>query len=461
VAVVGMGISNTALARYLLKRGAKLTCFDRKGPSELGPVFREFGSQVAWSLGEDYLGDLPSYKWIFLTPGMRKDDPAIKAARSGGAFVSTEIDLFLHLCRAPVAGITGSSGKTTTVSMTGAILRESFPPDRVFVGGNIGQVLLEKADEIPPDARVVLELSSFQLQLTHKSPHVAAVLNVSPNHLDVHESFQEYVASKKNILRYQTERDWAVLNADDPAVARFAGACRGRVSWFGLFEDRQNKGRKPEQDSPGAVLRDDTLFLRTDSGAEFPVLKSSELPLPGRHNVFDALAAMAISSLMGAGINAMRRALCDFKGLEHRIEFVAEVEGVHYYNDSIATSPDRTLACLDALRGPLVLILGGYDKGLPYNELARKVVTRGIHCVILGEAAPKIRKALIDAGGAHLTHTETDFERAVRAAAEMAKPGYSVVLSPACASYDMFSNFEERGRRFKEIVALIGKEKAG
>lgn len=460
VAVVGMGLSNTALARYLLKKGAKLTCFDRKGPSELGVVFQEFSSQVGWSLGKDYLESLPSYKWIFLTPGMKKDDPAIKAARSKGAVISTEIDLFLHLCRAPVAGITGSSGKTTTVSMTGAILRESFPSDRVFVGGNIGQVLLERVDEIPPDGKVILELSSFQLQLTHKSPHVAALLNVSPNHLDIHGSFQEYAASKKNIFRYQTERDWTVLNADDPAVAKFASECRGHVGWFCLGTGLQKEASGSQGVLPAAVLRDDMLILTTDSGKEFPVLRRSELLVPGRHNVANALAAAMISFLMGANVDAMRRAFRNFRGLEHRIEFVAEVAGVRYYNDSIATSPARTLACLEALRGPMVLILGGYDKGLPYDELARRVAGREIHCVTLGQAAGKIRKALTEAGGAHLVHEETGFERAVRAAADLAKPGYCVVLSPACASYDMFSNFEERGRRFKEIVALIAREKA-
>lgn len=452
--MVGMGLSNTALARYLLKKGAKLTCFDRKGPSELGPRFSEFGSRVGWSLGEDYLESLPSYRWIFLTPGMKKDDPAIEMARARGAFISTEIDLFLHLCRAPVAGITGSSGKTTTVSMTGAILRESFPPDRVFVGGNIGQVLLEKVDDIPPDAKVVLELSSFQLQLTHRSPHVAAILNVSPNHLDIHESFQEYVASKENIFRYQTARDWAVFNADDPTVAKFAGECRGRVGWFSL-----DAGLSQKTAGPLAVLRDGVLTLKSDSGEEFPVLRSSELPVPGRHNVANALAAIVVSFLMGADIDAMRRALRNFKGVEHRLEFVAEVRGVRFYNDSIATSPARTAACLEALPGPMVLILGGYDKGLPFDELARKIVHRSIRCVTVGQTAGKIRKALTEAGGAHLVHEETDFERAVRTAADLAKPGYSVVLSPACASYDMFSNFEERGRRFKEIVALLEQEK--
>ncbi len=459
VAVVGMGLSNTALARYLLKRGAKLTCFDRKGPSELGAVFREFGSQVRWSLGEDYLESLPSYKWIFLTPGMKKDDPAIKMARTKGALISTEIDLFLHLCRAPVAGITGSSGKTTTVSMTGAILRETFPPDRVFVGGNIGQVLVEKVDEIPPDGNVVLELSSFQLQLTHKSPHVAAVLNVSPNHLDIHESFQEYVASKKNILRYQSDQDWAVLNADDPTVAKFAGECRGHVGWFCLGRGLWQEASGSPSVLPAAALRDGLLILTSDSGKEFPVLKTSELPAPGPHNAANALAAMMVSFLMGADIDKMRRALLNFKGVEHRIEFAGEVAGVRYYNDSIATSPARTLACLEALHGPMVLILGGYDKGLPFDELARKVVERNVHCVVIGKAAGKIRKALTVARGAHLIHEETDFERAVRTAADLAKPGYSVVLSPACASYDMFSNFEERGRRFKEIVARMKREK--
>lgn len=459
VAVVGMGLSNTALARYLLKKGAKLTCFDRKGPSELAAVFREFGSQVKWSLGENYLESLPSYKWIFLTPGMRKDDSAIKMARAKGAVVSTEIDLFLHLCRAPVAGITGSSGKTTTVSMTGAILRESFSPDRVFVGGNIGQVLLEKVDEIPPDAKVVLELSSFQLQLTHRSPHVAAVLNVSPNHLDIHESFQEYVASKKNVFRYQRDQDWVVLNADDPIVAKFAGECRGHVGWFSSGTGLREETSGSQAVLPAAVLRDGMLILTTDSGREFPVLNASELPVLGRHNAANALAAMMVSFLMGADIDKMRRALLNFKGVEHRIEFAGEIAGVRYYNDSIATSPARTLACLEALHGPMVLILGGYDKGLPFDELARKVVERNVHCVVIGKAAGKIRKALTEAGGAHLVHEEMDFERAVRAAADLAKPGYSVVLSPACASYDMFSNFEERGRRFKEIVARMKREK--
>lgn len=471
VAVVGLGKSNQALCRYLAKEGAKITCFDRKTKEELGDSYRHLASLgVRWSLGEDYLEPLAGFDRIFLTPGIKKNLPEITEARANGAIISGEIALFLERCKARVSAVTGSAGKTTTATLAGSMLRESDLGVPVYVGGNIGSVLIEQVDHIPPEALVVLELSSFQLELVRSSPQVSLILNVKPNHLDIHGSFEEYVSAKANILKYQCPDDWCVVNLDDPVCVELGDRRRGNLCGFTL------DGREAMRRRAAAWLDGDALKLQLPglSGMAghrglwdepVDIAHWGDFLVPGLHNVSDALGAALLTALMGGTPDGVRSAIRSFRGVEHRIEFVRELGGVRYYNDSIATSPDRTEALLDAISGPLVLILGGYDKGIPFDDLARKILSRECKVVTLGATAPLIEKAMIDAwkgavkGRSGLEMPEVTragtLEDAVLSAARLARPGWSVALSPACASYDMFSNFEERGRLFKATVATL------
>lgn len=487
VAVVGMGKSNQALTRYLIREGAEVTCFDQKTAGELGPVYGELTALgVKWSLGKGYLSALPAFKWVFLTPGMKKNLPEIALVRENGAVITCEIGLFLDRCRSPVIAVTGSSGKTTTCTLTGLMLRESLPGRKVYVGGNIGSVLIEQVDDIPEDAAIVLELSSFQLELLEQSPHVSAVLNIRPNHLDIHGSFREYVEAKKNIFRFQGSSDWSFLNLDDELTGSLTPLCPGGVGFFTLDAGKVD-GKKVGigEGPPVAWAEGGNLFVAPgslacgDLSGEWSgrshrrVARREDMLVPGDHNVLNALAASLLSLSAGATPQGIGRAIRTFKGVEHRIEFVRELGSVSYYNDSIATSPDRTEALLDAIEGPTVLILGGYDKGISFDALARKVVSRGSGVVTIGKAAPLIEEALARAEaefseGAVESGDErpavrvaraSSMDEAVALATQMANAiegRSSVVLSPACASYDMFQNYEERGRMFKEAVRKLG-----
>ncbi len=481
MALVGLGISNLAVARFLLRQGARVTVCDQKPAGELGERYRALaGAAVEWHLGPGYLEAIapgpgrPAFDYIFLTPGMRKDLPEIHAARAHGARLDSEIGLFFRYCPAPIVGITGSAGKTTTTTLAGFILRETGR--RVHVGGNIGQPLLEELDAIGPEDLVVLELSSFQLQMLDRSPHVGVVLNLRPNHLDIHASFEEYAESKRNIIRFQGPGDVAVVNADDPAVAAWGEGAPGRVLRFSRREEvgrgaflRRTQAGTAEARAPGepggrvdpealVVLRGVAPLLR--EGEEAAVGRAGEIPLPGAHNVSNVLAALVVGAACGAPLDRAWEAVRAFRGVEHRLELVHEVGGVRYYNDSIATAPDRTEAALDSFTDPIILIAGGYDKKIPFDGLAEKVVERVKALVLMGTTAPKIARAVAEAAARRgvappPVDRARDLAEAVAMAAARAVPGDVVLLSPACASYDMFTNYEERGRRFKEIVSRL------
>lgn len=478
VAVVGMGKTNVSLARYLAGKGALVTCFDKKGKDELGSVFSDLSrlSGVSWNLGEKYLEGLPGFGYIFLTPGMKKNLPEIKKAQERGSFISMEIPLLLELLKAKVAGVTGSAGKTTTVTLTGGMLRESLPQKSVYVGGNIGSVLIEKADAIPKDALVVLELSSFQLEMVEKSPNVSALLNLQPNHLDVHDSYEEYVSAKKKIVLHQSAGDFCVLNLDDEVSRDMAKGCVSSPAFFSLDSEKALLARK-KYGASVAFLKEGSLFVAGDAssmpgldGYPSPTLlaKRGNLLVPGLHNVANVLAASLVTLLMGGDPRGIRKTLERFQGVAHRIEFIKKVGGINFYNDSIATSPDRTGALLDAISGDLIVILGGYDKGIPFDFLARKLVGRVQGVVLMGDTAGAIEKAIgkvcEKGSGIEILKAKT-LEEATLSAFSLAEktllrrqkegvssPKCSVALSPACASYDMFENFEERGKAFKKLV---------
>ena len=440
--VVGIGLSNLALIRYLLQKGAKVTACDRRTPEQLGDRAEELARLgVSFSTGEGYLAPLADHDLIFLTPGMPKHLPEIEAARQRGATISGEIGLVLDRCKAPVVAVTGSAGKTTTTTLIGAILEASGR--ETHVGGNIGTVLIERVEQIPPEAAVVLELSSFQLQLVRRSPNISVITNISPNHLDVHASMEEYVEAKKAIFRYQSPSDWLILNADDPQVSAFAGEAPGHVVRFSRKGDPGGEH--------AAFIRDGQVIWRRN-GQELPTLFVDEIQLMGLHNQENVLAAMAATYLAGAPMSAVREVLTTFTGVEHRIEPVRELAGAKWYNDSKATSPTEAVAALSTLPAPIVLIAGGSDKGIPFDPIAKLVAEKVKSLILTGPTAPKIEEAVRRGGYNGPVQRAAEMGEAVALARQAAAPGDYVLLSPACASFDAYRNFEERGRHFKALV---------
>ena len=442
-----------------------MTGFDRRERAEFEPRAAELEQLgVQLHLGGDYLRRLTEkrYDLVVLTPGMVKDRPEIRAAASRGTRVAGQMNLFFDACHAPIVGITGTSGKSTTTSLIARILMEQA--DRpVYVGGNIGQVLIEEVRSIPARAWVVLELSSFQLELLDRSPHLAVFLNVRPNHLDVHGSMEAYVSAKANILCHQDPEDRAVLNADDPTVRTLTGLTAAEASWFSLTRQSvATVGRG----SVFATVEDRWLVVRRGN-AVARVMPIDEVPLPGRHNLSNVLAAVTAAYLLSTPPEVIRRAVCSFRPLEHRLEPVVERGGVRFVNDSIATTPDRTVAALTSFDDPVVLIAGGYDKGTPYEELGDAAVRHRLRALVLmGQTSPKIEAAVSSAaarlGDASPPLLRVDgMEQAVVEAWHIARPGDVVLLSPASASYGMFADFEERGCRFKQAVTRLTGDPTG
>lgn len=453
--MVGLGLSNLALVRFLLKRGARVTVLDRKPAAELADRLAELPPQVRTVLGPGYLDALEEpFDAVFLTPGMPKHLPQVEEARRRGAQISGEVPLFLQLCPARVVGVTGSAGKTTTSTLVARMLEASG--FRVYLGGNVGVPLIEQVGDIPADARVVLELSSFQLELAERSPHVGVLLNLLPDHMDVHSSWEEYVAAKRRVFLYQTGEDFAVLNAEDDLVIQGARDVAGRPVFFG------ESGPFPAGAWVEGVGAGRQLVLRLPGEEVAPVCPVSSLRLVGRHNLLNALAATAAAGLVGARPQAMGQVLGSFTGVPHRLERVAEVEGVLYVNDSIATTPDRALAALAAIPGPLILIAGGYDKKLDFGRFARGLLGRVRHLILLGDTAPRIRAAVEGAAAeaglpGPVVHVVADMARAVERAHAVARPGDTVLLSPACASFGLFRDYRERGTVFKEMVGRLAR----
>ena len=476
-AIVGIGVTNVPLIRFLAAHGVRITACDQKQEDSLASELRSLaGLDVQYLLGPGYLDALPGFDMVYLSPGVNPGQPEIEAARRAGVAISSEIDLVLRLSAAPTVGITGSSGKTTTTTLAGLILREDarrhHPGRQVLVGGNIGAPVIERVLTVGPDDLIVLELSSFQLKLLEVSPNVAAVLNVTPNHLDVHPSMDDYVWSKENIVRYQSDDDWAVLGADNDITQLMAERAPGRIMFFSASRSVPR----------GAFLDNDRLVMRWRAGAgsgrsagsggsgvgDTVVARRSDLKIPGLHNVQNALAAIAVCAAVGADPEAMRDAIASFSGVEHRLEPAGEIGGVIFINDSIATTPSRTIAALLAMERPTVLIAGGYDKHLPFDEMAQLALGK-VHTVsLVGVTADKIERAFEEAAeraGAEppAIIREDTFREAVEAARLASRPGDVVLLSPACASYGLFRNFEERGRTFKQLVSEFAADagKAG
>jgi len=444
IAVLGIGVSNTPLIELLLNAGCDVTACDRSTPGAMGERAERLvrlGAKLR--LGEDYLKDLDA-DVIFRTPGMRPDLPEIEAAVSRGAVLTSEMEAFFEVCPCPIAAVTGSDGKTTTTTLIAEFLREAGYT--VHLGGNIGTPLLDRAGTMRPGDIAVLELSSFQLMTMKKSPHIAVVTNISPNHLDVHRDMEEYVESTRNIVRYQTAGDVAVLNAASKLSRAFAEGAAGQVRFFNRKGPVEN-----------GVYTDGETIFEAKGGEARPVMPVSKIRLRGAHNLENYLAAIAaVSGLVP--YKAMEAVAETFAGVEHRCELVRTLRGVEYYNDSIASSPSRTIAGLRAFGKKVILIAGGKDKGIDYDELGPEIIRHVKALVLTGMTAGKIRAAVEKAPeyrGEPVIIEKEDFKEAVLAAHAMAREGDIVVLSPASTSFDKFRNFEERGNYFKQIVSEL------
>ena len=435
IAVLGLGVSNRPLVRLLLEFGCQVTGCDRTPREKLDPEVLEL-EQLGCKLhvGEDYLEGVQA-DVVFRTPGMHPANPAIAALAAGGAQVTSEMEVFFEVCPCHLIGVTGSDGKTTTTTLISEMLKASGK--RVWLGGNIGTPLLPLVRQMAPEDYAVVELSSFQLMDMRRSPHIGVITNLAPNHLDVHKDMQEYVDAKKNIFRFQSQEDILILNGDNPITAQLSG--KGQTKFF----SRQGTD----------------VCVRVENGMIFrrgePVLAAADLLLPGGPTGENYMTAMAA----GDGL-VPDEVICQvaktFGGVEHRIELVRIKDGVRFYNDSIASSPTRTIAGLRSFPEKVILIAGGYDKHIPYDVLGPEICAHVKKLFLGGATGPKIRAAventpeylpgmpeIVDCG---------DFTKATLAAAQAAEPGDVVLMSPASAAFDQFKNFMVRGQYFKKLV---------
>ena len=448
VAFIGAGVSHKECIALFCEKGAEVTLCDKKPDlaafGEYGEVLRRLG--VRLSLGENYLDGLAGQDMILRTPGFEYYTPALQKAKAAGSCVTSEMELFFELCPCPIVAVTGSDGKTTTTTLIAEMLRAAGRT--VHLGGNLGRALLPIVHTVAPGDIAVVELSSFQLISMRRSPDIAVVTNVTPNHLDHHKDMQEYIDAKRNILLYQKPGAKAVLGYENDVTRAMAADVKGTYKWFTRLSVVDN----------GGFLRGDGMLCMAENGAVTPIVHKSEVALRGEHNLENLLAAM--SAVWGlVPVEQMAQVARTFKGVEHRIEPVRTLDGVQWFNDSIATSPTRVIAGLRAFSQKLIIIAGGSDKGVSFAPLAPELIAHVKVLILTGATAGKIEAAVrADAGfagsGLVILHAQ-DMAEAVRLAREAAKPGDIVSLSPACASFDCYPNFEARGRHYKELVNAL------
>ena len=443
VAVIGIGVSNQPLIQLLLSRGIRVTACDKKNREALGIVAEQLEANgCSLRLGEGYLDGLTE-DVIFRTPGMRPDLPQFTAAVKRGSILTSEMEVFFEVCPCPKIAVTGSDGKTTTTTIIAELLKRAGKT--VHLGGNIGHPLLAETGKMKPEDIAVLELSSFQLMTMTHSPHIAVVTNLAPNHLDVHKDFREYIDAKENIFTHQSAEDIAVFNADNPYTLEEAGRAVGRARLFSRQKELED----------GVFLRGGAIIAKRD-GAERQVMTAADIKLPGVHNIENYLAAIAaVDGLVPDGI--IRDFAREFGGVEHRIELIRTRNGVRWYNDSIASSPSRTIAGLNSFKEKVILIAGGKDKGISYESLGPVINDHVKLLILCGATAGVIRQSTEQApnyGGLEIADV-TDYHEAVALADSRAEEGDVVILSPASTSFDRFANFMERGRVFKDIVNAL------
>ena len=438
ITVIGIGISNLPLIKYLVSLGANVTACDRRSAEDLGENYTELENLgVKFNLGDGYLNNL-SGDMIFKTPGMRYDVPELLKAKKNGSIVTSEMEVFFDVCPSHIIAVTGSDGKTTTTTLIHKMMTDAGY--KTWLGGNIGNPLLTDTEKMKENDWVILELSSFQLHTMRKSPEIAVITNISPNHLDMHKDYKEYIDAKKNIMLYQNEGDTLIVNADNQVTADIGKSANGAVKYF-------------SRNGMADVYLDGNIIKR----GIVEILNIKDIKIPGMHNVENYMAAIAaVSGLVSKEV--IVNVAKTFGGVEHRIELVRTLDGVKYYNSSIDSSPNRTINTLRVFPNKVIMIAGGKDKGIPYDEIGPALAEHVKVLILIGATSDKIQEAL----DAEINKTgngkdievirATSYEDAVNTARSKAHDGDDVLLSPASTSFDMFRNFEERGNLFKKIV---------
>lgn len=438
ITVIGIGISNLPLIKYLVSLGANVTACDRRSAEDLGENYTELEKLgVKFNLGDGYLNNL-SGDMIFKTPGMRYDVPELLKAKENGSIVTSEMEAFFEVCPSHIIAVTGSDGKTTTTTLIHKMMTDAGY--KTWLGGNIGNPLLTDTEKMKENDWVILELSSFQLHTMRKSPEIAVITNISPNHLDMHKDYKEYIDAKKNIMLYQNEGDTLIVNADNQVTADIGKSANGAVKYF-------------SRNGMADVYLDGNIIKR----GIVEILNIKDIKIPGMHNVENYMAAIAaVSGLVSKDV--IVNVAKTFGGVEHRIELVRTLDGVKYYNSSIDSSPNRTINTLRVFPNKVIMIAGGKDKGIPYDEIGPALAEHVKVLILIGATSDKIQEAL----DAEINKTgngkdievirATSYEDAVNTARSKAHDGDVVLLSPASTSFDMFRNFEERGNLFKKIV---------
>lgn len=438
ITVIGIGISNLPLIKYLVSLGANVTACDRRSAEDLGENYTELENLgVKFNLGDGYLNNL-SGDMIFKTPGMRYDVPELLKAKKNGSIVTSEMEVFFDVCLSHIIAVTGSDGKTTTTTLIHKMMTDAGY--KTWLGGNIGNPLLTDTEKMKENDWVILELSSFQLHTMRKSPEIAVITNISPNHLDMHKDYKEYIDAKKNIMLYQNEGDTLIVNADNQVTADIGKSANGAVKYF-------------SRNGMADVYLDRNIIKR----GIVEILNIKDIKIPGMHNVENYMAAIAaVSGLVSKEV--IVNVAKTFGGVEHRIELVRTLDGVKYYNSSIDSSPNRTINTLRVFPNKVIMIAGGKDKGIPYDEIGPALAEHVKVLILIGATSDKIQEAL----DAEINKTgngkdievirATSYENAVNTARSKAHDGDVVLLSPASTSFDMFRNFEERGNLFKKIV---------
>ena len=438
ITVIGIGISNLPLIKYLVSLGANVTACDRRSAEDLGENYTELEKLgVKFNLGDGYLNNL-SGDMIFKTPGMRYDVPELLKAKENGSIVTSEMEVFFEVCPSHIIAVTGSDGKTTTTTLIHKMMTDAGY--KTWLGGNIGNPLLTDTEKMKENDWVILELSSFQLHTMRKSPEIAVITNISPNHLDMHKDYKEYIDAKKNIMLYQNEGDTLIVNADNQVTADIGKSANGAVKYF-------------SRNGMADVYLDGNIIKR----GIVEILNIKDIKIPGMHNVENYMAAIAaVSGLVSKEV--IVNVAKTFGGVEHRIELVRTLDGVKYYNSSIDSSPNRTINTLRVFPNKVIMIAGGKDKGIPYDEIGPALAEHIKVLILIGATSDKIQEAL----DAEINKTgngkdievirATSYEDAVNTARSKAHDGDVVLLSPASTSFDMFRNFEERGNLFKKMV---------
>ena len=438
ITVIGIGISNLPLIKYLVSLGANVTACDRRSAEDLGENYTELEKLgVKFNLGDGYLNNL-SGDMIFKTPGMRYDVPELLKAKENGSIVTSEMEVFFEVCPSHIIAVTGSDGKTTTTTLIHKMMTDAGY--KTWLGGNIGNPLLTDTEKMKENDWVILELSSFQLHTMRKSPEIAVITNISPNHLDMHKDYKEYIDAKKNIMLYQNEGDTLIVNADNQVTADIGKSANGAVKYF-------------SRNGMADVYLDGNIIKR----GIVEILNIKDIKIPGMHNVENYMAAIAaVSGLVSKDV--IVNVAKTFGGVEHRIELVRTLDGVKYYNSSIDSSPNRTINTLRVFPNKVIMIAGGKDKGIPYDEIGPALAEHVKVLILIGATSDKIQEAL----DAEINKTgngkdievirATSYEDAVNTARSKAHDGDVVLLSPASTSFDMFRNFEERGNLFKKMV---------